>query len=147
MNIQSTTSNILPAIAFFCTALLACSSTSAQENAQRSAGRFMPPATIACDRNQLTSWTGLVSGYGRGAAKSWIEINTDDDTIESTEIDHHDQTDASASFLLWSKTFTAADWARIEKSPGVLIEGMRATAWICLDGQTPPVIDWQPPQD
>ena len=107
----------------------------------------MPPAAITCDRNQLTSWTGSVSGYGRGSAKSWIEISTDDDTIESTEIDHHDQTDASASFLLWSKTFTAADWARIEQSPGVLIEGIRATAWICLDGQTSPVIDWQPPQD
>jgi hypothetical protein len=24
---------------------------------------------------------------------------------------------------------------------------VRATAWICDDGRTPPMIDWQPPAD
>ena len=104
----------------------------------------MPPATLVCDRNELTSWTGLVTAYRRDGDQAWIEIHTDEETVESTTITNQGKADPSAHFLIWSQAFTGKDWQRIEQSPGVLRTNMRATAWICSDGKTPPVIDWQP---
>ena len=128
-------------------ALLGCSNIGAQEPSPRSAGRLRPPATLTCDINHLTSWSGVVSGYRRDSQSTWLQISTDDDTVEQTTIEHAGQPDASAHYLLWQEPFTAADWKKIEKSKGVLIKGMRAIAWICDDGKTAPVIDWQPAQD
>jgi hypothetical protein len=28
----------------------------------------------------------------------------------------------------------------------LLADGMRASAWVCADGVTPPLVDWQPSQ-
>jgi hypothetical protein len=108
-------------------------------------GRLRPPATLACDRNHLTSYTGVVTGYRREARQTWLEISTDEDTVEAVTVDHAGQADASAQFLLRGEPFTAGDWARIEKTRGQLLGGVRATAWVCDDGATAPVIDWQPP--
>ncbi len=107
----------------------------------------MPPATLVCDRNQLTSWTGEVTGYRRESDQTWIEIHTDEQTVESTTIEHPDKVDASEHYLLWAQPFTQEDWQTVEQLPGVLLPGMRATAWICNDGVTPALIDWQPPLD
>lgn len=125
---------------------LSCT-TLAQDTGGRRGGRIAPPAVITCDRNQLTSWTGEVTGYRRDEKASWLEISTDENTVEETTIDHDGSTDTSAHYLLWGEPFTQADWTAIESAPGQLIEGMRATAWICLDGKTSPVIDWQPHRD
>ena len=127
--------------------LLGCSSISAEEPAMRSAGRLRPPASLTCDLNHVTSWSGLVTGYRREDESTWLQISTDEDTVEETTITHAGQPDASAHYLLWQEPFTAKDWPKIEKEKGVLIEGMRAIAWICDDGKTAPVIDWQPHQD
>ena len=113
----------------------------------RSTGRLRPPAALTCDLNHVTSWSGLVTGYRREDESTWLQISTDDDTVEETTITHAGQLDASAHYLLWQEPFTAKDWPKIEKKKGVLIEGMRAIAWICDDGKTAPVIDWQPHQD
>jgi len=121
--------------------------TLAQDTGGRRGGRLAPPAEISCDRNQLTSWTGEVSGYRRQEKSTWLEISTDEQTVEQTTIEHDGALDASAHYLLWSEPFTQADWPAIETAPGKLINAMRATAWICLDGRTPPVIDWQPSRD
>lgn len=107
--------------------------------------RLRPPATLACDRNHLTSYTGAVSGYRRDAEQTWLEISTDEDTVEAVTVAHAGQADASAHYLLRGETFTANDWPAIEAGKGKLIEDMRATAWVCDDGVTAPVIDWQPP--
>lgn len=107
-------------------------------------GRLRPPP-LACDRNHLTSWRGVVSGYRRGEQETWLQISTDEDTVESTTLEHPDAADASGFYLFNGQPFTADDWSAIESAPGTLREGMRATAWICDDGVTPPVIDWQPP--
>jgi hypothetical protein len=109
-----------------------------------SEGRLRPPP-LACDRNHLTSWRGVVSGYRRGEQETWLEISTDDDTVEATTLAHPDAADASGFYLFNGQPFTAADWDAIESAPGTLRQGMRATAWICDDGVTAPVIDWQPP--
>ena len=108
-------------------------------------GRLRPPATLACDRNHLTSYTGAVSGYRRDADQTWLEISTDEDTVEAVTVEHAGQPDASAHYLLRGEAFTANDWAAIEAAKGKLVENMRATAWVCDDGATAPVIDWQPP--
>lgn len=112
----------------------------------RAGGRIRPPAAVTCERHHLTSWSGLVSGYRRESAETWLQISTDDGTVEATTIAHGDQPDASAHFLLWGETFSAKDFSNIESSPGVLEKGMRAVAWICDDGTTAPVVDWQPPR-
>lgn len=128
--------------------LLGCASSSvAQEPERRAAGRLMPPELLTCDRNQLTSWFGKVSGYRRSASETWLEISTDYDTVEQATLKHGDAADASARYLLWGEPFTAQDWSRIERAPGVLIDGMRAVVWVCEDGKTPPVVDWQPPRE
>jgi hypothetical protein len=128
-------------------ALLACAPTTAQDTPPQRVGRLAPPAGVACDRNQLTSWTGVVTDYRRGVESTWIEIHTDAETIERTEIDHAGQADAAAYYLFRGEAFSADAWPKIERSPGRLVEGMRATAWICLDDQTSAVIDWQPRPD
>ena len=53
----------------------------AETDAGRS-GRLRPPTTLACDRNHLTSYTGAVSGYRREADQTWLEISTDEDTVD-----------------------------------------------------------------
>lgn len=125
---------------------LSCT-TFAQDTGDRRMGRLAPPASISCDRNQLTSWTGEVSGYGRGKESSWLEISTDEDTVEHTSIEHEGSADSSTHYLLWGEPFSSSDWPAIETSPGKLVKGMRATAWICMDGKTSPVINWRPRRD
>lgn len=110
-------------------------------------GRLRPSPALACDPNQLTSYAGLVSGYRRDAHSTWIQIDTDEDTVEAVTVAHDGQADASAHYQLWGAPFTVGDVARIETPTGVLIDGMRATAWVCDDGKTAPVIDWQPKRD
>jgi len=133
---------------FLLVALLAtcgCSRAEQLQDVPRQGGRLAPSPSVTCDRNQLTSWTGVVSGYRRDSDSTWLRISTDEDTVEETTLDHPDQPDASAHFKLWGEPFQETDWPVIEETPGVLHPGMRATAWICEDGKTPPVIDWQPP--
>lgn len=148
MNPNSPLHSLLPAVisAFIIltSSLMACSRLAHSEESAVRAGRIMPPAALVCDRNQLTSWTGQVTGYRRESGQTWIEIHTDEETVESLTVAHAGKADASAHYLLWAQSFTQEDWQRVEKSSGVLRPGMRATAWICSDGVTPAVIDWQP---
>ena len=122
--------------------LLGCTAMAAQDS-----GRLRPSPQLACDRNNLTSYSGLVTGYRRDKDSTWIEISTDEDTVEPVTVPHDGQKDASSHYWLWGAPFTAADSAQIEKSPGLLIDSIRAVAWVCEDGKTPPVIDWQPKRD
>ena len=131
-------------LAILLTGILMSYTALAQDNGGRRSGRLAPSPLISCDHNQLTSWTGVVTGYHRLEKSSWLEISTDADTVEQTTLEHDDALDASAFYLLWGQPFKPADFKTIETAPGVLINGMRATAWICSDGNTPPVIDWQP---
>jgi hypothetical protein len=107
--------------------------------------RLRPPP-LACDINHLTVWPGRVTGYSRRKDSTWLRIATDDDTVEATTIRHPGEATAARHYRLDGAPFTAADFARIERKPGKLRAGMRARAWICEDGVTPPVIDWQPPR-
>lgn len=143
-NITCTFLNSRTVLVVLLTGVLIATSTLAQDGRSRAMGRIAPSPLLSCDHNQLTSWTGVTSGYHRLEKSTWLEISTDYDTVEQTTLEHDNALDASTFYLLWGKPFKQADWAAIEASHGVLINGMRATAWICSDGTTPPVIDWQP---
>lgn len=106
--------------------------------------RIMPPASLGCDRNQLSSWTGVVTEYQRITGSTRIVIHTDYETVERSTLLHEDSDDPSGSFMIFGQPFEFSDWLRIESAPGVLIEGMRATAWICEDPEVGMIIDWHP---
>jgi len=108
------------------------------------ARRMMPPPSVSCDQNQLTSYTGAVTAYQRQHGATRLSIHTDWDTDESVELHHADNDNPSRQFLLAGRPFTESDWQHIESAPGILITGMRATAWVCRDGENPTLIDWQP---
>ena len=105
-------------------------------------GRMRPPEGVQCTSGDLTSYFGKVVGYKRGKASTWLKIATDYGTVEAVSIAHGGAKDASKQFLYRFQPFTAKDWARIESKPGVLRPGTRATAWVCVGGTQPPVIDW-----
>lgn len=130
-------------ITMLCGIFLSCG-TAAQDSGASRMSRLAPPPTITCDRNHLTSWTGVITGYRRESDRTWLEISTDEKTVERTTLRYEGQTDASRHYRMWNEPFMAKDWAVIEQSPGVLNKGMRATVWVCEDGVTPPVVDWQP---
>ena len=131
--------------------LAACAASTAYEppvEASSSAaspaeGRLRAP-TLPCDRNHLTSWRGLVTGYRRSGDHTWLQISTEDDTVEDTTLDVPAPPAVPSTYRINGVAFTAGDWARIEAADGSLREGMRATAWVCEDGVTPTVIDWLP---
>ena len=105
-------------------------------------GRIMPPEQVRCDRNQLTSYFGDVTAYKRGKARVWLRIATDYGTVEEVTAIDPAEKDPANLFLYQGHAFSSADWQRIERKPGVLRKGTRATAWVCSDGKTAPVIDW-----
>jgi hypothetical protein len=102
--------------------------------------RQRPPEEFACPRNDLTVYTGLVTRYERSLGRTTLRIRTDWDTTENVTLTHAGSDDASAWYRYMGKPFTAADWARIERSKGVLIAGIRAAAWVCADGKV--MVDW-----
>lgn len=110
----------------------------------RRAARLMPPATLKCSRNDLTSYTGLVIQYTRTPDSTSIVIRTDADTTEKIVVRHDNPANA---FLLEGAPFAVEDWQKIESEAGVLHLNMRVTAWVCLDGKTQPVLDWRPGRD
>ena len=106
--------------------------------------RSAPPSILACDTNQLTSFDGVVSVFQRGNDSTTITINTDWDTIETVTIEHPDPQGLLQFLMQDGQPFEQKDWSRIETEPGILIDGMRAVVWFCLDETTQPVIDWRP---
>ena len=118
--------------------LLAALILLAQDSTGQSAGRLMPPAAVACARDNLTSYTGKVTRYTRKDARIRLTIQTDEDTVEKVVFEPGDKV------LLDTREMKADDWGKVETKDGKLKAGMRATAWICQGGR--PVLDWQPPR-
>jgi hypothetical protein len=123
-------------------ALALASASAGPEAAAGERGRVMPPAQVRSDRNQLTSYFGDVTSYKRGKVRVWLRIATDYGTVEEVTVVDPAEKDPANLFLYQGQAFTSADWQRIERKPGVLRKGTRATAWVCRDGKTPPLIDW-----
>lgn len=88
-----------------------------------------------------------MSDYHRDKDRTHLTINTDENTVEKVRLNHDGAPDAAASYLLWGEPFSGRDWLLIEQAPGVLIDGMRATVWVCESDGIAPIVDWQPAPD
>jgi hypothetical protein len=102
--------------------------------------RVPAPEAFACDRNNLTVYTGVVRSYQRRTGSTTLQIRTDYDTTEQVTLTHPGTDDPSPMFRMQGEPFTAADWARIESRKGVLRAGTRAAAWVCTNGRV--MVDW-----
>jgi hypothetical protein len=80
-------------------------------------GRLRPPANVGCDRNNLTSYTGVLKKFSRDKAKASLTIRTDDATTETVTVP-------------------------VEKIAGhTPTTGERLTAWVCTSGAV--TIEWE----
>jgi hypothetical protein len=105
----------------------------------------MPPARLACDRNNLTSYDGRILYYRRRKGTTFIRIRTNYDSTEEVTIRHRGTIDPSRYYLINGEPFEKSDWGRIERSSGVLKRGMRANIWVCEGNPSiQPVVDWRP---
>jgi hypothetical protein len=106
-------------------------------------GRLRPPELLACPADHLTSFTGVVTAYSRGAELLRLMLTTDEGTTEEFTLRYRAGQDPARWFLYGGGPFKAARWKDIERSPGHLRVRTRATVWICDDG-TQPILDWVP---
>ncbi len=128
-------------------ACLSVSSLAAGEQDGAGQGRLRPPAGLSCDRNDMTSFTGRITAYSRTARRIFIRVRTDEQTTEQFTIWLRRGEDASKKFLLRGEAFQPRDWRKIERSRGLLKQGMRATIWACRDERDDfraEIIDWRP---
>jgi len=117
----------------------------AQARPQESS-RQRPPESFACSRDNLTTYTGVVTDYRRANGETTLRIRTDWDTTEQVTLKHPGTDDPSAFFHIEGKPFNAvSDWKRIEQRKGVLLPGARAAAWVCSDGKV--MVDWGAPKE
>lgn len=105
--------------------------------------RLRAPSELPCSRDQLTSYSGTVTRWQRGASGAVLSIHTDADTRETVRLRLASGEALTARMRIDDAAFTAADWPRIESRPGQLRPGVRATAWICGES-TVARIDWAP---
>jgi hypothetical protein len=107
--------------------------------------RIGPPATLKCDRSDVTLYDGRVLVYRRQKGKTFLRVRTSFDTTEEVSILHPGTDDASRFYLIDGEPFTREDWKRIEVRKGRLKSGMRANVWVCRDNPSvQPVVDWKP---
>ena len=133
-------------ITFVLLATLACvTAPDALQNRSAAQSRQRPPEAFACAPNNLTAYTGVVERYRRESDRTTLRIRTDWDTNEDVTVTHPGAADAAAFYRYAGRPFTAADWTRIESSPGVVRPSTRATAWVCSDGKV--MIDWAAPKE
>ena len=119
---------------------------SLSQEQSRDRTRERPPQHVACARDHLTSYAGVVTEYRRENGRTMLTIRTDWDTTERVELKHPGTDDPSRWFLLRGTPFRPGDWKEIEIEPGRLRPKMRASAWVCDDG-TNPVVDWGRPRE
>jgi len=103
-------------------------------------GRQRAPESFACDRNDLTVYTGVVISYQRRLGTTTLRIRTDENTTEQVKLSHPSTDDPSTQFRMLGEPFTSADWSKIEERKGVLKKGTRAAAWVCTNGRV--MVDW-----
>jgi hypothetical protein len=116
------------------------------QDSSRSQGRLMPPATLSCDINNTTSFTGRVLSYSRSSRRIFLRMHTDEATNEQFTIALARGQDASAKYLFKGETFKQGDWRKIETGRNRLRPGMRATVWACYVNGEPKaeLVDWRP---
>lgn len=108
--------------------------------------RHAPPEASLCERNQLTSYSGVLSAYRVGPPGLQVEIATGWGSVETVVLPLADPVQPEAAFLLHSKPFGISDWSAIESKPGNRTPRpeIGLIAWVCLDNETATLIDWRP---
>lgn len=124
-----------PALLLFCTA--------SYSHGQR----LMVPDYFNCDRNLVTSWTGVASKYTRTDRSLSLEVATDADTVESIQFHYASPDELRTRLYINGRKFSEDDWDKIETAKGALIEGTRLTVWLCGDNATKALINWEPLQE
>jgi rhodanese-related sulfurtransferase len=104
-------------------------------------GRLARPAAVSC-KGDLTSYAGKVKRYQRSRGKTVLVIATASGTTETITLRHRGSDDPSRFFLVAGTPFMPADWNRVEKRKGELVDGLGVVAWVCTGGET--IIDWRP---
>jgi hypothetical protein len=123
--------------------LPACASQANRDQAGHQR-RMAPPPSLACNRNQVTSFNGAVTEYKRDARSLVITIHTDWNTVETLSLRFSNPEEPLQNLMLNGRAFTKDDWPKIEKTTGALRDGMRAIAWVCINDDDLDVIDWRP---
>lgn len=131
--------NRIRAACLMLTCLTFIAATNAMTNAPQ---RLAPPASVTCDRNELTVYSGRITAYSRTPTRTTLIIATDWDTTERIVIRYPRGKTPPAQFLYEGRRFTFADWSRIERLPRKLRAGVRANIWVCGDARNP-IVDWQ----
>jgi hypothetical protein len=122
--------------------LLSAGSLAAMPPQRQAPDRMRPPGDLACDRDELTSYTGRVIAYRARADETVLRIRTDWDTTERVVVRHAGAPDGRRVYRIGGDPYTAEAWrSSIERRPGSLREGVRATAWIC--GGRVVRVDWE----
>jgi hypothetical protein len=111
-------------------------------------GRLMPPATLSCDVNNTTSFTGRVLAYARSRKRIFLRLRTDEATTEQFTIGLSRNEAASGKYLFRGESFKPEDWKKVELASNRLRQGMRATVWACYVNGEPKaeLVDWRPPE-
>ncbi|HKO60183.1 MAG TPA: hypothetical protein VJV03_03400 [Pyrinomonadaceae bacterium] len=108
-------------------------------------GRIGPPASLKCDRSDVTLYDGSVLAYRRRKGKTFLRVRTSFDTTEEVNIIHRGTDDPSKFYLINGEPFTREDWKRIEVRKSVLKNGIHANIWVCRNNPSvQPVVDWKP---
>jgi hypothetical protein len=105
--------------------------------------RTIPPASLQCSRDHLTSFQGQILEYRRGPQEVFVRVRTDEERTESFTLKWGVSEKAETWLLLRGQGFKADDWKQVEIVSGKLHDGMRIIVWSCDNGAKP-VFDWRP---
>lgn len=109
--------------------------------------RLAVPSYLSCDRNQLTSWIGVVNYLQHRGSTLSLRISTDFKTEESLHLNLPNEASLVQQMRLNDAPFTAKDWGLLYDTNGILRHQLRAVIWLCSDQHIKPVINWQPPSE
>lgn len=82
-------------------------------------GRLRPPENVGCDRNELTSYTGVLNQFSKSKTHVTLTIRTDEATTEKVKVPNEKIGDHEPR------------------------KGERLTAWVCTSGAV--TIQWLSP--
>ncbi len=90
--------------------------------------RLMPPKGLKRSDNNLTSFTGRVLAYRRGATSTTLRMRTDEETTERFTLRYAKKDGPAKWFLLRAEPFKLEDWAVIESRNVMASEASASTA-------------------
>ena len=102
--------------------------------------RLAPPAGVPCAREELTVYSGPVTGWTREGERTTVTVRTGSESSETVTLRH--AANDARFFLFEGSPFLPRHWERIESKPGSLRPGMAANVWVCRDGGV--LVDWRP---